>query len=82
MPGKYSTWFKHSERQSLRQSELSWVSLRLKSAGGRFATFGKIAWIAVAKYGASLPIRNLQTLDGSAIGNTERLPPELPSRTP
>ncbi len=39
----------------------------------RFATLGKIAWIAVAKYDTGLPIRNLQAVDVSAIADTEAL---------
>jgi len=38
-----------------------------------FATFGKKACIAVAKYGACLPLRNLQVVDISAIGETEAI---------
>jgi hypothetical protein len=35
-----------------------------------FATSAKIAWIAVAKCAACLPLRNLQAVDITAIGET------------
>ena len=37
----------------------------------RFATFGKFAWTAVAKFDACSPLCNLQPIDVSAIGETE-----------
>jgi hypothetical protein len=45
---------------------------------GVFATFAKVVCTAVAKCGAYLPLRNLQALDFSAIGETEALADALP----
>jgi hypothetical protein len=42
-----------------------------------FATYGKIEWIDVEKYGQGLPIRNLQVIDESGIGNTQPLADRL-----
>jgi hypothetical protein len=42
-----------------------------------FATYGKIEWIEVEKYGQGLPIGNLQVIDDSGIGNTQPLADRL-----